>query len=103
MADKKFYTVTKEINGKQYVAQFNGLSYMLKLTDDTYLSDTSSNHSNVKTAAMLFEDVIVDPKGLTPDDFDNMDEYNEVTNFALQVAQGRFRDKQNTGEEKSKG
>ncbi|MDO5397064.1 MAG: hypothetical protein Q4G33_03960 [bacterium] len=103
MADNKFYTVTKEIKGKKYVAQFNGLSYVLKLTDDTYISDTSSNHSNVKMSEKLFNDVIVEPKGLTPDSFDDMDEYNEVTNFAMDVAKGKFRDKQDTGEEKSKG
>ena len=103
MANNKFYTVTKEINGKQYVAQFNGLSYVLKLTDDTYISDTSSNHRNAKMAERLFEDVIVEPKGLTPDSFDDIDEYNAVTNFALKVAQGKFRDKQDTGAEKSKG
>lgn len=103
MAANKFYTVTKEINGVQYTAQFNGLSYMLKLTDETYISDTSSNHSNEKMAKKLFEEVIVEPKGLTPDSFDDMDEYNAVTSFAMQVAQGKFRDKQDTGAEKSKG
>lgn len=103
MENNKFYTVTKEINGKTYVAQFNGLSYVLRLTDATYISDTSSNHSNVKMAEMLFRDVIVEPKGLKIDDFDDMDEYNEVTQFALKVAQGKFRNEQNTGTEKSKG
>ena len=94
MADSKFYT---------YTAQFNGLSYVLRLTDDTYISDTSSNHSNVKMSEKLFKDVIVEPKGLTPDSFEDMDEYNEVTKFALQVAQGKFRDEQDTSTEKSKG
>lgn len=103
MADSKFYTVTKAINGKTYTAQFNGLSYVLRLTDDTYISDTSSNHSNVKMSEKLFKDVIVEPKGLTPDSFEDMDEYNEVTKFALQVAQGKFRNEQDTSTEKSKG
>ena len=32
-----------------------------------------------------------------------MDEYNEVTQFALKVAQGKFRNEQDIGTEKSKG
>lgn len=103
MANNKFYTVTKEIKGKTYKAQFNGLSYVLKLTDETYVSDTSSNHSNVKMSERLFDEVIVVPSNLTPDSFDDMDEYNEVVKFALHVAQGKFRDSADTGTEKSKG
>ena len=30
MANSKFYTVTKEIKGKTYKAQFNGLSYVIE-------------------------------------------------------------------------
>jgi len=97
-----FYSVTKTINGKEYKAQFNGLSYMLRLTDETYISNESSNRSNAKMAKMLFEDVIVEPRGLTVDSFEDMDEYNDVVKFALEVAQGKFRNKQNTGETESK-
>lgn len=96
------YTVTKEINGKTYVAQFNGLSYALRLVDETYISDTSSNHSNAKMAKKLFSEVIVEPKGLTPDSFNDMDEYNEVAKFALDVAQGKFRNEQDTSTETGK-
>lgn len=100
---KKFYKRTKTINGKEYTAQFNGLAYVLRLTDETYISDSSSNHSNKKMVEMLLSDVIVEPKGLTVESFDTLDEYNAVIGFALDVAKGKFRDVQDTGKETSEG
>lgn len=41
----------------------------------------------------MFENIIVEPKGLAPDDFDDIEEYNEVVKFARDVMQGKFRDK----------
>ena len=35
MANKKFYTVEKEINGKKYVAQFNGISAAIEAVDNS--------------------------------------------------------------------
>ena len=103
MAGNNFYTVTKEINGKKYRAQFNGLSYSFRLLDNTYISESSSNHSNQKMAEMIFKDVIVEPAGLTIDSFDTMEECSEVIKFGMDVAQGKFRDEKDAGEEKSKG
>ena len=90
----KFYTVNKEINGVNYVCQFNGISAALKAVDDSYIEGTN-NTSLEKLAKYLFENVIVEPKGLTVDDFESMEEFNEVVSFARQVMQGDFRDKKN--------
>lgn len=86
----KFYTVEKTINGKTYKAQFNGLSAALKAFDDSYI-DGSSNTSLEKLTDYLFENVIVEPKGLTADDFENMDELNKVSQFARDVMQGKIK------------
>ena len=86
-----FYTAKKKINGKEYTAQFNGISAALKAVDDSYIEGTN-NTSVEKLSKYLFEHVIVDPKGLTPDDFDSMDEFNEVITFAREVMQGNFRE-----------
>lgn len=86
----KFYTVEKTINGKTYKAQFNGLSAALKAFDDSYI-DGSSNTSLEKLTEYLFENVIVEPKGLTADDFGSMEELNKVSGFARDVMQGKIK------------
>lgn len=98
----KPYTVTKEIEGKTYVAQFNGLSAALSAVDSCYI-DGGSNISAAKMADYLFKHVIVEPKNLTPDDFDSLAELNAVTDFAREVMQGNFRDKANEGAAAKKG
>ena len=45
----KFYTVEKEINGKKYVAQFNGISAALKAVDSSYIDGT--NNTSVEKMA----------------------------------------------------
>ncbi len=90
MANKKHFTVTKEINGKTYTAQFNGISAALEATDSFYIDD-SSNISSLKMSKYVLEHVIVDPKGLTPDDFDTLDELGEVVAWGREVMQGNFR------------
>lgn len=92
MANNKFYTREKEINGKKYVAQFNGLSAAMSAIDTSYVSDSSSNVSLVKLNEYVLKNVIVEPKGLQIDDFDDFDELNEVVKFGQQVMQGKFRD-----------
>lgn len=87
-----FYTVEKEINGKKYTAQFNGISAALKAIDESYI-DGTNNTSIEKLATYLFSHVIVEPSGLTIDDFDSIAEFNEVVAFAREVMQGDFRDK----------
>lgn len=93
--ENKFYTITKEINGNKYVAQFNGLSCALRAVDSSYIEGTQ-NTSVEKLAAYIFSNVIVEPTGLTIDDFDDMDEFNEVVTFGREVMQGKFREKANT-------
>ena len=92
MANKKFYTVEQEINGKKYVAQFNGVSAALKAVDSTYIDGTNTT-SLIKLTEYILKHVVVEPKGLTADDFDSMDELSEVTDFAGGVMRGDFRDK----------
>ncbi len=89
-----FYSVKKTINGTEYTAQFNGISAALSAVDNSYI-DGSNNTSVAKLSKYLFENVIVEPKGLTADDFDSMDEFNEVVTFAREVMQGNFREKAN--------
>lgn len=88
----KPYTVKKEINGKEYTAQFNGIAAAIEATDSSYI-DGSSNTSVAKLAKYLFENVIVEPKGLTADDFETTEEFSEVFRFARDVMQGQFRDR----------
>lgn len=90
----KFYSVTKEINGKKYVAQFNGLSCALRMVDQSYIEGTN-NTSAEKIAQYVFENAIVEPKGLTIDDFDDLAEFNAVVTFGREVLQGKFRDAAN--------
>lgn len=87
----KFYTVEKEIKGKKYKAQFSGISTALRAVDESYI-DGTANTSTDKLSRFLFEHIIVEPKGLTADDFDTLEEFNEVTEFAREVMGGGFRD-----------
>lgn len=88
----KPYQREKTINGKKYVAQCNGLSAGLEALDDSYI-DGTSNLSIKKLGKYILEHVIVDPVGLTIDDFEDMDEFKEVINWGQQVMLGKFRDK----------
>lgn len=87
---KKPYTVEKEINGVKYIAQFNGISAALEAIDNSYI-EGSQNTSVAKLSKYLFENVIVEPKNLSIDDFDSIEEFNEVVSFAREVMQGNFR------------
>lgn len=89
----KIYTIEKTINGTVYKAQFNGIGAALEAIDSSYI-DGSSNTSTMKLSKYLFEHVIVEPKGLTVNDFDSIEEFNEVITFAREVMQGNFHDKQ---------
>lgn len=93
---KKPYNVKKMIGGVEYTAQFNGINAALEAVDNSYI-DGTQNISAKKMAAYMLDNVIVDPKGLTPDDFDTLDELNAVTDFARDVMHGLFRDKANEG------
>lgn len=98
----KAYTVTKEIRGKEYTAQFSGLSTSLRAVDSSYVEGTN-NTSIEKLATFIFKHVIVQPSGLDIDDFDDMEEFNEVVTFGREVMQGKFRDEQDTETAKGTG
>lgn len=97
---KNFYNVTKKINGVEYVAQFSGISTALKAVDASYI-DGTNNTSMEKLAEYLFENVIVEPKNLTADDFESLEDFNEVIAFARKVMQGEFRNKKNESADKA--
>lgn len=86
----KSYTVEKKIGNTTYIAQFSGLSTALRAVDNSYIEGTN-NTSLEKLSKYLFEYVIVEPKGLTVDDFDSLDEFNEVVSFGRQVMQGELK------------
>ena len=102
MATNKFYQRKKVIGGKEYIAQFGGISVALKAVDASYIEGTS-NVSMEKMAEYLFEHVIVEPKGLKIDDFEKMSDFNEVVAFARGVMQGDFRDKVDEDAAEEKG
>lgn len=87
----KFYTAKKTVGGTEYTAQFNGLSEYLRALDELYVSDDSRNISTGKLTEYVLKHVIVEPKGLTPDDFLSLDELHQVVTFGRDVAQGKFR------------
>lgn len=102
MANKNSYTVEKEIRGTKYIAQFSGISAVLEAMDNFYI-DGSNNTSFVKLSKYLFNHVIVEPKGLTADDFADMEAFNEVIAFARKVMQGTLKpDGEETEEKKAK-
>lgn len=88
----KFYTVETTINGTKYVAQFNGMSSILKMTDSCYIDGTGTQ-SMEKLSKYIFTNVIVEPSGLTVDDFDSFEDLNEVVDFARNVMQGHLKPK----------
>lgn len=65
----KFKTAVKEINGKKYTAQFNGIGEYSKAMDRMYI-DNSKNISLEKLSKYCLENVIVKPK-LSLADFSN--------------------------------
>lgn len=83
----KTYTVEKEIYGKKYIAQFSGLSLALRYVDETYIDGTNIS-SLQKQIDFLFKYVIVEPKNLTVDDFDDSKALNEVMQFGRGVMEG---------------
>ncbi|WOC33056.1 MULTISPECIES: hypothetical protein [Caproicibacterium] len=97
----KPYQVKKEFGGKTYTAQFNGVSAALKAQDSWNLDGTDIT-SNEKMADYILENVIVDPHGLTPDDFDTTRALNEVIVWGLQVMNGGFRPDTSAEEVKTK-
>lgn len=101
MEKNKFYTVEKEINGKKYVAQFAGVSTAVRGIDSSYIEGTSAT-STEKLGQYILDNIIVEPKELTADDFETLEEYNKVTTWGRDVMYGKFRSKSDAGAGKAK-
>lgn len=86
-ADRIGEEMTKTINGVDYTAKFSGLSTALKALDDCYI-EGSNNTSTKKLTEYLFANVITAPRNLSADNFETMEEFNEVISFARDVMQG---------------
>ena len=52
----------------------------------------STTPTSTKLADYILGNVIVEPKGLPPDDFDTMEDFTEVISFGREVMEGKFRD-----------
>lgn len=101
MNKNRFYTVEKEFNGKKYVAQFSGVSTAVRAIDSSYIEGTSTT-STEKLGQYILDHIIVEPKGLTADDFETLEEYNEVTTWGRDVMYGKFRNQSDAGTGKAK-
>ncbi|MBC5711002.1 hypothetical protein H8S75_23985 [Hungatella sp. L12] len=100
--NKKFYQVEKEINGTKYIAQFSGISAALRAADSSHM-EGSEAISAEKYGQYILEHIIVEPKGLTADDFDSLEDYNAVTSWGRDVMQGKFRNEAETAGSTAKG
>lgn len=81
----------KEINGVVYTAQFNTLREAIK-AKKIYQDSVTGRIDTEKLYDYIFQNVIVDPPGLTIEDFDDLDELSEVALFGTQVLNNRFRE-----------
>ncbi len=98
MGKNNFYTREKEFDGIKYIAQFNGISAYYKMIDSC--KDNNGNLNMSELSEYIFDNVIVEPK-MTVDDFDDTDTCGRVVKWALNVAQGRLRDKNKSPAEKA--
>lgn len=94
-------TKEKEIKGKKYIAQFNGVSTLFKFNDET-------DGKLEKQALYIFKNVLVEPKIDDPDEYFGTDVelMNEVVAFCSAVMRGDAEyfpapDKQNGAEKAS--
>ena len=85
--DKIGETKTKKIGDKEYTVQFNGVLAAVRAIDSSYIEGTS-NTSTEKLSKYILENFVVTPENLSIDDFDSMDDFNEVVAFAREAMQG---------------
>lgn len=102
MKENKFYTRKNTINGVEYTAQFSGISTAIRAVDSSYI-DGSNVTSTEKLGQYILDNIIVEPKGLTADDFETMEDYNVVTTWGRDVMYGKFRNEPDTGAAKKEG
>lgn len=98
---KKPYIIEKKIGDVNYKAQFMGVSVAMRALDEW--RKENENISLVAMAEYILKHVIVEPQNLTMDDFDCVDELNEVVAFGREVFQGNFRNEAVEGTAKAKG
>lgn len=89
MAENKFYTRTKTIDGVEYTAQYQGLRAAIRLVDEAHLGTDSQSIEKMNT--YVLKNCIVKPAGLTIESFNDMETLSEVVSFGIEVAQGNFR------------
>lgn len=93
----KTRTEEMTLNGVTYKAQFNG-------TRNALTAINKYKDKEVEFDDYLLQDVIVEPKGLSLDDFDDVGEAAAVIRWASRVLQGIFRNrKANTGSSEEAG
>lgn len=80
-------TKIKEIGGVEYEVRFNGILAALKAIDSCYIEGTS-NTSTEKLTRYLLDNVVMQPEYLSFDDFESMEDFNEVIAFARETMQG---------------
>lgn len=84
-------TIKKVINGVEYTAVWKGYNYTTKRMKECLLQD-KKHYSNEKLSAVVFGEIIINPK-VTVDDFDDIQTYNEVFEFGRSVLFGDFEKK----------
>ena len=84
-------TIRKIINGVEYTAVWKGYNYTTRRINDCLTKD-KKRYSNSKLSAVIFDEIIIDPK-VTVDDFDDLQTFNEVLEFGKSVLFGDFEKK----------
>lgn len=82
---------TKEINGKKYTAQFYGLRAAMKASKLVRDNENPRIVDMEKLADYILSNVIVEPSGLTIEDFDDFETLDQVVAFGQSVLNNRFR------------
>lgn len=84
-------TIKKVINGVEYTAVWKGKNYTERVLKEC-LSEDERRYSNSKLSAVVFDDIIINPK-VTADDFDDLQTFYEVLEFGKSVLFGDFESK----------
>lgn len=80
-------TEKKVIDGVEYEAKFDGILTAVRAIDESY-DDENDGTDIDKLAKYLFENIIVSPKELTIDDFEDINTFKKVIRFAQETMQG---------------
>ena len=88
MSDCTPYPVKRVIDGQEYTAQFNGMRTAIRCLDGCAEGEGVNLERYMQ---YVLSHVIVEPPGLTIDDFEDIDTLSEVVQFGREVMHGRFR------------